>query len=84
MISIDNSLYITGSCNVWKVDPDLNILIKYNPGDYLEYRGISYNPSNGLIYVASYMLYEIQVFNLDLTLIRRFSTSPHRIWSITE
>ena len=84
MISIGNSLYMTGSCNVWKVDPDLNILIKYNPGGFPGYRGISYNPSNGLIYVAAYMLYEIQVFNLDLTLIRRFSTSPHRIWSITE
>ena len=69
---------MTGNLNVWKLDQDLNILINYNPtGGTPLYRGISYNPSNGLIYVvAYYFLNEIQVFNLDLTLIRSFSTSP--------
>ena len=82
MISINNSLYITGSWNVWKVDQDLIILIEYNPsGDYPCYGVISYNPSNGLIYVAAWNLFEIQVFNLDLTLMRRL-TSPYA-WSIT-
>ena len=40
----------------------------YNPGGYPFYRGISYNPSNGFIYVAaaSVNLKEIQLFNLDL------------------
>jgi len=75
MISIENSLYMTGDNNVWKLDQDLNILVNYNPGGDPWYRGISYNPSNGLLYVVSY--FEIQVFNLDLTLIRRFSTSPY-------
>ena len=84
MISINNSLYITGTHNVSKVDQDLNILIKYNPGGIPNYGGISYNPSNGLIYVVANQFNEYQVFNLDLTLIRRFSTSPHRPWSITE
>ena len=83
MISIGNSLYMTGWYNVWKVDQDLNILINYNPGGGPAYPGISYNPSNGLIYVVSY-LNEIQVFSLDLTLIRRFSTLPHYPISITE
>ena len=40
-----------------------------------------------LFYVLAYNylnnLNEIQVFNLDLTLIRRFSTSPHQPLSIT-
>ena len=83
MISIGNSLYMTGYWHVWKVDKDLNILINYNPGVVPWYRGISYNPSNGLIYVTAYWLKEIQLFNLDLTLIRRFSTEPHVPWSIT-
>ena len=48
------------------------------------YRGISYNLSNGLIYVTTFNLREIQVFNLDLILIRSFSTSPHYPWSIIE
>ena len=79
MISIGNSLYMTGYFNVWKVDQDLNILIEYNPtGGKPYYHGISYSPSNGLIYVAAVNLQEIQVFNLDLALIRRFSTSPHK------
>ena len=83
MISIDNSLYMTGYYNVWKVDQDLNILRNYNPGGFPLYFGISYNPSNGFIYVASFYLDEIQLFSLHLTLIRRFSTSPHGPWSIT-
>ena len=82
MISISNSLYMTGNYNVWKVDQNWNILINYNPGGNPYYYGISYNPSNGLIYVVALHLKEIQVFNLDLTLNRRYSTSQHNQWSI--
>ena len=53
MISIGNSLYMTGAFNVWKVDQYLNILINYNPGGDPLYSGISYNPSNGLIYAVA-------------------------------
>ena len=51
-----------------KVDQDLNILISIDRigGGSPSYSGISYNPSNGLIYVAAWELSEIQVFNLDL------------------
>ena len=83
MISIDNSLYMIGDDNVWKLDKDLNILINYNPSGTPFYRGISYNPSNGFIYVIPVNLNEIQVFNLDLTLIRSISTSPHYTHTIT-
>ena len=31
MISIDNSLYMTGDYSVWKLDKDLNVSIKHNP-----------------------------------------------------
>ena len=85
MISIGNNLYMTGDKNIRKVDPDLKILINYKPtGSTPLYRGISYNPSNELIYIAARGLKEIQVFNLNLTLIRRLSTSPHYPYSITE
>ena len=54
MISNDNSLYMTGQYNVWKVDKDSNILINNNQaGGIPEYRVISFNPSNNLIYVAA-------------------------------
>ena len=54
MITIGNSLYMTGRKNVWKVDQDLNILINYEAVGYDgDYNGISYNLSYGLIYVAA-------------------------------
>ena len=53
MVSIGNSLYMTGEYTVWKVDQDLNILVNYNPGGYPLYREISYNPSNGFIHVVA-------------------------------
>ena len=86
MISIGNSLYMTGNSNVWKLDQYLNILINYKPSRFPKYRGISYNSSSGLIYVAaSWVLFlkGIQVFSSDLTLIRSLSTSPHYPFSIT-
>ena len=58
MISINNSLYMSGSYDVWKVDKDLTVLINYNynqAGSNAKYLGISYNPSNSLIYVTSSM-----------------------------
>ena len=84
MISMGLSLYMIGAYNVWKVDQNLNILINYNPGGTPGYLGISYNPSNNLLYVVAQNIKEIQVFNSNLTLIRRFFTSPHYLWSITE
>ena len=85
MISIGNSYYVTNQFNISKLDKDLNILRNYNStGVDPRYRGISYNPSNWLVYVAAADLNEIQVFNLDLTLIRHFSTSPCNPYSITE
>ena len=85
MIAIGQSLYMIGSFNAWKVDQDLNILINYDPvGDPAYYRGISYNPANDLIYVVGWNSQEITVFNLNLTLIRRVSTSSYQPLSITE
>ena len=60
-----------------------NTKFRINPGGNPWYRGISYNPSNGFIYVAPYNLGEIQVFNSDLNLYGRISTSPHQPYSIT-
>ena len=84
MITIGNSLYMTDDFNVWKVDQYLNILANYNLVSYTGYRGISYNPSNGLIYVVAWWLDEILVFNSDLTLIHHFHKSPHYPWSFAE
>ena len=69
---------MTSQYSVWKIDRDLNILINHQlTGASPAFRGISYNQSNGLIDVVAEYLKEIQVFNLDLNLIRFFSTLPH-------
>ena len=65
MISIDNSLYITGYMNVWLVDQNLNILINSNPGTYPWYMGISYNPSNITYY---YMLLQISLMRFKFSI----------------
>ena len=74
MIAVGNELYITGDVNVWKTDEQLNVLITYyNSTGWGIYRiaiyyGLYYSPTNNLVYVASYGLQEVHVFNLDLTL----------------
>ena len=85
MITIGTSLYMTGEVNVWKLDENLNVLIEYNPnGPSPWFRGISYTPSNGLLYVVAYNLNFIHVLDLNLTFKRNISTEPYKPWSITE
>jgi hypothetical protein len=82
MITIGSSIYMTGSLNIWKLDKDLNILIKYSSN--LFYRGIYYNSTIGFIYVAPNSLTELQVFDLDLFLNHSISISPYKPYSISE
>ena len=84
MITIGNSLYLIGDSNIYQLDKNLNILKKYQSVRDTRYRGISYNPKNGLKYAAAYGLKEIQVFNVNLNLVRHLSTSPYGPYSITE
>ena len=83
MITVENSLYMTGDTNIWKLDKDLNILIQYNgTGTSPLYRGLYFNSTNGFLYVAPAALTEIHVFYLNLTFNHSFSTSPYKPWSI--
>jgi hypothetical protein len=69
MILVDSYFFITGDNCIWKTDQLLNILITYMyNGSYAAYRGLYYNSTNSLIYVAPYWLQEIQIFNLNLTI----------------
>jgi hypothetical protein len=81
MISVGNSFYITGEYNIWKTNQQLNLLIDYNDstGFSHPYCGLYYNSTNDLIYVAVYDLYEIHVFNLNLTLNHNISTTFQQI-----
>ena len=83
MITIENSLYMTGNSNVWKLDQNLNTLIEYNPtGTFSGYRGLYFNSTNGFLYVATENLTLIHVFDLNLTFNHSFSTSPYNPFSI--
>jgi hypothetical protein len=65
MIAINARVYITGAENIWKTDKYLNVLQTYNESG--NYRGIYFNSTENLIYVASKSYEYIQVFDLNLT-----------------
>jgi hypothetical protein len=88
MITIDNYFYITGLNSIWKTDQQLNVLLVfdgYNPtGQAPWYNGLCYNSTKSLIYVASFTLQVIHVFNLNLTINYNITTSQYQPWSINE
>jgi hypothetical protein len=86
MISVGNSFYITGDHNIWKTNQQLNLLIEYTESSH-NYNGLYYNSTNDLIYVTVPDLYEIHVFNLNLTFNHNISTPydydyGYKPWSI--
>ena len=83
MIAVENSLYMTGDTNIWKLDEKLNTLIQYNATGNPSYRGLYFNSTNSWLYVTPYNLVVIHVFNLNLSLNHSFSTSSCRPNSIT-
>ena len=54
IITIENSIYITGSSNLWKLDQNLNNLIQCNATGTVNYRGLYFNSTNRFFYVALY------------------------------
>ena len=82
MVDINSSLYITGENNMWKTDKYLNVLITYNESG--NYRGIHFNSTENLIYVASKAYYYIQVFNINLTLNDTLNINSYNPYSLSE
>ncbi len=64
IISIGNNMYISGRY-IWKTDRDLNVLIQFDGTNSL-FMDIYFNSTNTLMYVPSYYLNSIQVFDLNL------------------
>ena len=84
MITVENSLYMTGQLNLWKLDENLNTLIQYDAtGSAPYFVGLYFNPNNRFLYVAPYAFSVIYVFNLNLTFNHSFSTSTYKPYSIT-
>ena len=89
MITVGNSLYMTGNSIIWKLDKDLNSLMQYEATGSLGYTGppyyrnIFYNSTNCWLYVAPYYLNVIQVFDLALTYNHNISILTYSPLSIT-
>ncbi len=67
MVTINSSIYLTGTFNIWKTDNYLNILITLSDSNAF-YNGIYFNCTENLIYVAPTGYTYFQVFDLNLTL----------------
>ena len=80
--AISNDLYISADFNIFKTDNKLNVLNQYNSTGILSYRGIYYNPDDTLIYITSYSVNVIHVFDLNLFLNDSISTSTYTPYAI--
>ena len=81
MIAVNNSLYISSNEYLYKTDENLKIISQYYSQSAF-YRGLYYNSSSNLIYVAGNMINEINIFDQDLNLNDTISTSFNPPWSI--
>jgi sugar lactone lactonase YvrE len=82
MITIGNNLHISGLLNLWKTDQDLNELIQYNDSTKSYYWGECNTAADNLIYVASTLKESIDLFDLDLRLVKRILI-PYITYSIS-
>jgi hypothetical protein len=83
MVTINSSIYLTGTNNIWKTDKYLNIL-KTLTDLIANYNGIYFNCTDNLFYVASTGYSYIQVFDLNLNLNCTISISPNKPRSFSE
>ncbi len=83
IFNANSSLYITGDSNIWKTDKYLNILKTFT-SSFAKYRGILYNCTENLIYVAPYTYTYLHVFDLNLNLNSTINVSPHNPVSLAE
>jgi hypothetical protein len=69
-IEIENELYLTGNDAVYKTDKSLNIINAFYNSES-GYRGIYYNKTSDLIYVAGQISNSIFIFNRNVSLIEK-------------
>jgi hypothetical protein len=81
IVTINSNLFITGERNIWKTDEYLNVLLTHSESG--SYRGIYYNCTENLIYVAPLKYDYFQVFNINLTLNHNVSVSPKHAYSFS-
>ena len=84
MVGIGSDLYIAGQSHVFKANSNLQLINQYDPATSPFYRGVYYNSTCNLIFIAAYNLdhRKIDVFDLNLQLTDSISTMPYDPWSI--
>jgi hypothetical protein len=84
IIAVEDYLLITGDKYVWKTDMNLNYLIQYTSNDaILKFRGLYHYSQDNSLYIVSYVMKNIQIFDLDLGMSGGYiSVSPYKPWSI--
>ena len=66
ILTVSNNVFIVGDRNVYKTDKYLNLLKQYTGGSTVWYRGIYYNSTESLLYLAPQQLMVLNVFDLNL------------------
>ena len=77
---INDEIYITGDDGVKKYDKELNLIARSN--EQYSYRGIYFNNSNDMIFMANCLNHKIDKFNQSLSLVDSISI-PFMPWIIT-
>ena len=80
VVKVGSNLYITSNTNFWKTDLQLNIINQLNV--YSAVYSIYYNWAENLLYTTLIFQKLIRYYDLNLTLIGKFSLYPHIPWSI--
>jgi hypothetical protein len=83
MLTINSNLYITGYSSIWKTDKYLNVLETYTSTG-ANYRGIYFNSTENLIYIADSYNSDFLIFNMNLSLEYKVSVSPYYPYSFSE
>jgi hypothetical protein len=76
ILTINETVYITGIFNIYKADKNLNIIKQYNAPGSPYYNGIYHNETNSLLYIVSNNDFSIDVFDLDLMILDSILISP--------
>jgi hypothetical protein len=77
-IEVETELFVTADGVFYKTDRNLNVMKMFN-SSISKYRGLYYNKTADLIYVADYTVYyKIDVFDGNLTFVKSISTYGYK------